>query len=280
MQFVGTMPAMIEIAGLLSAVLGSWLDFWIIFALLMTNATLGFVEEMNAQASISALKDGMIRKLPVKRDGKFTPMDVAEIVPCDVVFLRGGNVIPADGKWLDGDRSFYQSTRYRIALQRRLGLYLSDFVDVWLSEPQPPLAALADLGIKRVEYLVVDKDYAEWLKKAEQHPLPSSPLPHAIEWDAVWADWTKRTARTHRCPAATRGGDLYPLYPLYVTRCRAPCSDVHARCRVRTSPPLGQVSRRWLARTRSMSRPMSTSTAMANRRSSCSRRRSNRQIDG
>ena len=103
MQFVGTMPAMIEIAGLLSAVLGSWLDFWIIFALLMTNATLGFVEEMNPQASISALKDGMIRKLPVKRDGKFTPMDVAEIVPCDVVFLRGGNVIPADGKWLDGD---------------------------------------------------------------------------------------------------------------------------------------------------------------------------------
>ena len=103
MQFVGTMPAMIEIAGLLSAALGSWLDFWIIFALLMTNATLGFIEEMNAQASISALKDGMIRKLPVKRDGKFTPLDVVEIVPGDVVFLRGGNVVPADAHWLEGD---------------------------------------------------------------------------------------------------------------------------------------------------------------------------------
>ena len=100
MQFVGTMPAMIEIAGLLSAVLGSWVDFWIIFALLMTNATLGFIEEMNAQASIAALKDGMIRKLPVKRDGKFTPLNVIELVPGDVVFLRGGNVIPADGKTL------------------------------------------------------------------------------------------------------------------------------------------------------------------------------------
>merc|ERR1712125_86986 len=65
------MPAMIEIAGLLSAFLGSWVDFWIIVALLLTNATLGFIEEMNAQASISALKDGMVRKLPVKRDGKF-----------------------------------------------------------------------------------------------------------------------------------------------------------------------------------------------------------------
>merc|ERR1719247_2389763 len=103
MQFVGTMPAMIEVAGILAAALGSWIDFWIIFALLMTNATLGFVEEMNAQASIAALKDGMIRKLPVKRDGKFTPLNVVEIVPGDIVFLRGGNVVPADAKWVDGD---------------------------------------------------------------------------------------------------------------------------------------------------------------------------------
>lgn len=103
MQFVGTMPAMIEAAGLLSALLGSWVDFWIIFALLMTNATLGFVEEMNAQASISALKDGLVRKLPVKRDGTFTPLNIVEIVPGDIVFLRGGNVVPADGQWVEGD---------------------------------------------------------------------------------------------------------------------------------------------------------------------------------
>ena len=69
----------------------------------MTNATLGFIEEMNAQASIAALKDGMIRKLPVKRDGKFTPLNVVEIVPGDVVFLRGGNVVPADSRWMEGD---------------------------------------------------------------------------------------------------------------------------------------------------------------------------------
>jgi len=103
MQFVGTMPAMIEIAGFLALALGSYLDFWIIFALLMTNATLGFIEEMNAQASISALKDGMIRKLPVKRDGKFPMLNIVEIVPGDVVLLRGGNVVPADAMWLEGD---------------------------------------------------------------------------------------------------------------------------------------------------------------------------------
>lgn len=71
--------------------------------LLMTNATLGFIEEMNAQASIAALKDGLVRKLPIKRDGTFVPMDIAELVPGDIVFLRGGNVVPADGMWVEGD---------------------------------------------------------------------------------------------------------------------------------------------------------------------------------
>jgi H+-transporting ATPase len=102
-QFLGPMPMMIELAGFLSLVLQSYIDFWIIFALLMTNATLGFVEEMNAQAAIGALKDGLTRKLPVKRDGVFTPLDVTEIVPGDCVFIRGGNVIPADGYWVEGD---------------------------------------------------------------------------------------------------------------------------------------------------------------------------------
>merc|ERR1719171_2757527 len=94
---------MIEVAGLLSAILDSWVDFWIILTLLLTNATLGFIEEVNAQASIAALKDGMVRKLPVKRDGKFTQINVVDIVPGDVVFLRGGNVVPADCKWIEGD---------------------------------------------------------------------------------------------------------------------------------------------------------------------------------
>merc|ERR1719162_2868776 len=45
----------------------------------------------------------MIRKLPIKRDGNFTPLNVVEIVPGDVVFLRGGNVVPADCAWVEGD---------------------------------------------------------------------------------------------------------------------------------------------------------------------------------
>lgn len=42
-------------------------------------------------------------QLPVKRDGNFTALEVPLIVPGDVVFLRGGNVVPADCMWIEGD---------------------------------------------------------------------------------------------------------------------------------------------------------------------------------
>jgi len=102
-QFTGTMPMMIEIAALLSFLIKSWPDFIIIVLLLFTNGTLGFVEEKNAQASVDALKSGLMRELPVLRDGKPTPMPVTDVVPGDILFLRGGNVIPADCYFCEGD---------------------------------------------------------------------------------------------------------------------------------------------------------------------------------
>ena len=102
-QFVGAMPLTIAAAGVLSAALEDWVDFAVIGVLLLTNALLGFWEEVKARASIDALKSGLVRLLPVKRDGVFAPLDVAELVPGDVLFLRGGNIVPADCVWLEGD---------------------------------------------------------------------------------------------------------------------------------------------------------------------------------
>jgi len=102
-QFIGPMPIMIEIAALLSALIKSWPDFTIICALLFTNGTLGFIEEKNAQASVDALKDGLLRELPILRDGKNVVKPVTELVPGDILFLRGGNIIPADCYFCKGD---------------------------------------------------------------------------------------------------------------------------------------------------------------------------------
>lgn len=103
MHFVGTMPFTIEAAAFLSACLHNWLDVGIILTLLFVNATLGFVEERNTQASMSALKEGLARKVPCRRDGRFTRVLVAELVPGDLISLRGGDIVPADAEWSSGD---------------------------------------------------------------------------------------------------------------------------------------------------------------------------------
>mmetsp|Transcript_31662 Transcript_31662/g.73946 ORF Transcript_31662/g.73946 Transcript_31662/m.73946 type:complete len:935 (+) Transcript_31662:80-2884(+) len=102
-QFMGPMPMMIEVAAVMCFLIRSWPDFFIIVSLLLTNATLGFFEEKNAQASVDALKQGLEKKVPVKRDGRNITLNVKEIVPGDILFLRGGDIIPADCYYLEGD---------------------------------------------------------------------------------------------------------------------------------------------------------------------------------
>jgi len=102
-QFTGPMQIMIECAALLCLSIQNWPDFSIIMVLLMTNGILGFFEEKSAQASVDALKAGLEKKMPVKRDGKFDTLPVAQLVPGDIIFMRGGDIIPADCYWLSGD---------------------------------------------------------------------------------------------------------------------------------------------------------------------------------
>lgn len=102
-QFMGPMQIMIEAAAILCFAIKNWQDFGIIMTLLMVNGILGFFEEKNAQASVDALKQGLENKVPVKRDGVYQPIVVRNIVPGDIVQLRGGNLIPADGWFVEGD---------------------------------------------------------------------------------------------------------------------------------------------------------------------------------
>jgi len=102
-QFWGVMPFMLEVAAIVSAVIPDWTDLVIILAMLVLNALIGFHEEHKAKQSLDALKAQMTATVPTKRDGEMVIKPVAELVPGDIVFLRGGNVVPADCHWLEGD---------------------------------------------------------------------------------------------------------------------------------------------------------------------------------
>ena len=101
--FWGPIPWMIEIAVILSGVVGHWPDFFIILILLLANAVIGFWEEREAGNAIAALKAKLAIKARVKRDGQWLTPPSRELVPGDVIRLRLGDIVPADARLLDGD---------------------------------------------------------------------------------------------------------------------------------------------------------------------------------
>jgi H+-transporting ATPase len=101
--FWGPIPWMIEVAIVLSGIVGHWPDFFIILLLLFANATVGFVEERQAGDAVEALKARLAIKARVKRDGKWVTPPARELVPGDAIRLRLGDIVPADARLLDGD---------------------------------------------------------------------------------------------------------------------------------------------------------------------------------
>ncbi|HUC84042.1 MAG TPA: plasma-membrane proton-efflux P-type ATPase, partial [Candidatus Acidoferrales bacterium] len=101
--FWGPIPWMIEVAAVLSAIVGHWVDLSIISVLLAFNAVVGFWQEHQAANAVDALKKQLALKARVKRDGQWTEIDAANLVPGDVVRLRLGDIIPADVRLTEGD---------------------------------------------------------------------------------------------------------------------------------------------------------------------------------
>jgi len=108
--FWGPIPWMIEVAGLLSALVRHWADFSIIAVLLLVNAGIGFWEEYKADNAIALLKRKLALTARVLRDGVWQTLPAAELVPGDIVHVRLGDIVPADlellsGEFLDVDQS-------------------------------------------------------------------------------------------------------------------------------------------------------------------------------
>ena len=101
--FWGPIPWMIEVAAVLSAVVGRWEDFGIILALLVANAGVGFWEEYRANDAIAALKASLALEARARRDGQWVLVPARVLVPGDLVRVRIGDIVPADVKFVDGD---------------------------------------------------------------------------------------------------------------------------------------------------------------------------------
>jgi H+-transporting ATPase len=74
-----------EIAVLISAGLREWIDFGVIIAILLLNATVGWYQEKQAADVVASLKGDIAMRAAVVRDGKEEDIKARELVPGDIV---------------------------------------------------------------------------------------------------------------------------------------------------------------------------------------------------
>ena len=72
-----------------------------ILAVVLLNATLGYVQQARAESAVAALRAMSAADAAVMRDGVRRSLPAAELVPGDIVLVDEGDTIPADGRLLD-----------------------------------------------------------------------------------------------------------------------------------------------------------------------------------
>ncbi|KAK3124673.1 hypothetical protein QOZ80_7BG0590450 [Eleusine coracana subsp. coracana] len=80
-----------------------WQDFVGIISLLFLNSTISFIEENNAGNAAAALMAQLAPKAKVLRDGRWSEVESAILVPGDIINVKLGDIIPADARLLEDD---------------------------------------------------------------------------------------------------------------------------------------------------------------------------------
>jgi H+-transporting ATPase len=103
-------PWMLEASIVLELILGKTIEASIIGALVVFNALMSTLQENRAQNALALLKKRLTVSSRVLRDGKWQVVPGSELVPGDIVYLRMGDLVPADVKLISGQVLLDQST--------------------------------------------------------------------------------------------------------------------------------------------------------------------------
>jgi cation-transporting P-type ATPase F len=96
LQFHQSLVYILLGAIVISFFLGEYVDALVIFAVVLANAIVGYLQESKAIKAIEALAESMVTETTVLRDGEKARINANLLVPGDVVELSAGDKVPAD----------------------------------------------------------------------------------------------------------------------------------------------------------------------------------------
>jgi len=100
-QFSSVLVLILILAATLSLFLGEVFDAIAIFAVLILNAVLGFIQEYKAEKALEELEKIETLEARVLRNGQEETLDASLLVPGDIILLYEGEKVPADARVLE-----------------------------------------------------------------------------------------------------------------------------------------------------------------------------------
>ena len=95
-QFHNLFIYVLMAAGVVAAALDHTVDALVIFAVVIANAVIGFVQEGRAEKALEAIRGLIDPRASVIRDGHRQTVPADQVVPGDIVLLEAGDRVPAD----------------------------------------------------------------------------------------------------------------------------------------------------------------------------------------
>ena len=95
-QFTSPLIYILLAAAGVTLLLGEHIDTGVIIAVVLLNALVGYLQEFKAEESVRSLKQLLVAKARVVRDGREKEIPGTDLVPGDIVLLASGARVPAD----------------------------------------------------------------------------------------------------------------------------------------------------------------------------------------
>ncbi|KGK41970.1 carbonate dehydratase [Nitrincola sp. A-D6] len=101
LQFHNPLIYILLFATLVTLFLKEYVDSGVIFAVVIINAIIGFVQESKAEEAINSLKKMLSSSATVLRNGEKKTIPATDLVAGDLIFLASGDKVPADMRLLE-----------------------------------------------------------------------------------------------------------------------------------------------------------------------------------
>ena len=100
-QFKSPLIYILFVAMIISFIFDHLIDAYVILAVVLINASIGFIQERKAERAIDALEKLIISYAKVYRNQEIKKIPSEEIIPGDIIILDEGDKVPADARLLE-----------------------------------------------------------------------------------------------------------------------------------------------------------------------------------